>query len=315
VKADLVSSQRSVQFWGDDIPPRGRRVFERFETFYGSMFSQDLGSIVPYRDDEFRVEILPKDDESTRKLVAEALNTERHRSLEDAVAEFMRHFCAPMVVLAGEAAYEIVFLQDSQGEDVAFRLSPVTPGTYRRFLGRYTQAIPREYAKAHQLPRRIWLKGKDVALFRLARRQRLQMEAMGRVFQAAQRRHEALADLTERAQKEHLPYDFKAHQDLIDRVVARATSPVGWDARGTFREKQLEPYVIYRHLRFASLKAELRQTIMDQLNEVLGRVGERFGQPIQLLLHGLPSLRDIEEAESQLREGSRPLTDLLTAYL
>lgn len=309
------SSQRSVRIWGDQLPASRRGLMDRFHTFYGSMLSQDLGSIVPYRDDEFRVEVAPGDDDETRDLVARALDGNRHHSLEDALAEFLRHFCAPTVVLCGEALYEVAYLSDPQRREVEFRLSPITAGTYRRFFGRYVETIPAEYAREHTLPRRIWLERADLAFFRLPWWRRRETERMMRVFEAAQRRHESIVDLTEKAQNERLPYDFKAHQDSIERVIARATSCIGWDARWSFREKQLEPYQVYRHLRFAAFKAELRADIISQLNAVLSRVGARLGRPMQLVIHGLPSAADLVEAEAQLSAGSRPLTELLRAYL
>lgn len=311
---EISSSRRSIFLWGNQLAPRQRLLLDRFHTFYGSMLSQDLGSVVPYRDDDFRVDVSPDNDE-TRRLLIRALARRRSRTVEDALGEFVRHFCAPLMVLCGEAVYEIVYHMNPQGQAVGFELSQITAGSYRRTLRGVLQEIPPEIARERNAPPKVPLSRNELAVFRLATGRRRELGRMVRVFDALQGRHQAIGDLTQGLYESKLPYDFQIHQQSLEDVLARATSCIGWDARWSFRERQLETYEVYRRLRFAKFKAELRSVIIGEINSVLEKVSSRLNVSIAVSIRGLPTEDEVANAFQELMAGSRSNTELLIAFV
>jgi hypothetical protein len=112
-----------------------------------------------------------------------------------------------------------------------------------------------------------------------------------------------------------LAYDFLAHKHAEYAAVAEATKNIGWDARGSFREAQLEYYQLYRQLLFVQFVVRLRESILETLNKALD-TASRVVMPLgQLRLEGLPTLVDAEDALRHLEAGDKSFKDILAPFL
>ena len=106
------------------------------------------------------------------------------------------------------------------------------------------------------------------------------------------------------------PYSFSRHQQERGELFATVTEPIGWNVRGLFTDNRLEPYNVWRELRFLEFKIRLRDLIIDRLNQALRQVGGRLGFEATIELSGLPTLAEVEEAKDDLRTGRRGLSEL-----
>ena len=106
------------------------------------------------------------------------------------------------------------------------------------------------------------------------------------------------------------PYKFAKHQRERSELFAEVTQPVGWNVRGLFKEGHLEPYDVWRQIRFLEFKVRVRNSIMDRLNAALAQAGLRIGFEASIELGGLPTLQEVANAKEDLRLGRRGLSDL-----
>ena len=123
------------------------------------------------------------------------------------------------------------------------------------------------------------------------------------------------AALVEQSMREATPYDFSAHQREKGELFASVTAPVGWNVRDLFKEDHLEPYNVWRQLRFLEFKVRVRDRVMMQLNTTVRDVGEQLGFEATIELSGLPTIADVEAAKDALRTGRRGLGDLSLSAL
>lgn len=103
-----------------------------------------------------------------------------------------------------------------------------------------------------------------------------------------------------------LPEDQRKRGELI----AKATEPIGWNARDLFKGNHLEPYNTWRRLRFLEFTIGLRDLITGNLNMAIAQAGERIGLQAAIELEGLSTLADVEKAKDDLRSGARSIGDL-----
>lgn len=127
---------------------------------------------------------------------------------------------------------------------------------------------------------------------------------------AANGQQGAEATLMEQSVTGRSPYNFAKHQRERSELFAEVTQPVGWNVRGLFKEGHLEPYDVWRQIRFLEFKVRVRDSIMDRLNAALAEIGQRIGFEVSIELSGLPTLRDVESAKEDLKLGRRGLSDL-----
>jgi hypothetical protein len=106
------------------------------------------------------------------------------------------------------------------------------------------------------------------------------------------------------------PYNFSRHQQEQGELFATVTEPIGWNIRRLFKDNHLEPYDVWRDLRFLEFKIRFRDLIINRLNQALRQVGERLGFEATVELSGLRTLAEVEEAKDDLRTGRRGLNDL-----
>jgi hypothetical protein len=283
------------------------------------MLYQDVRQqLISFRAQESGYQVLlePDDGAALRVTIARALSGdyEYRGGLEDALKFFLEE-AASALLLCGRTAYEIVYLLDGKTDElVGFRLEQVPPGSYFRRFGREFQYVPRD--REQDRSGRVLQLDKDrllVASFP-PRRQR-QLERMFAALDVASEWTVSTPTLQHDAMFRRLPYDFSVHRRYLDVAVARATTVVGWDARGTFSERQLEPYRVWRQLQFEAFKIEVRDVLILALNHAIRKIGKRMGWSVTIRASGLPTMDDVRQAEQDLRTGSCPVEDVIGRFL
>lgn len=107
------------------------------------------------------------------------------------------------------------------------------------------------------------------------------------------------------------PIDFGEIRRAETEAVAAATRPIGWNARDP------RPYngfhLTYRQLQFERFLCELRDVLVGFAQEVITKAGRMLNFEASLVVEGLPTVEDIERAESELAEGKRPFVDIMSS--
>jgi hypothetical protein len=216
----------------------------------------------------------------------------------------------------GEATYELVYLSNrADGSVVEFQLASIQPLTVMHRNGQLVQYIPADVAQARKGSQYIPLEPDRIITFPLPTFVQKGFSAM----------MEGLAFLSNRTIPDFVfqtgddgsrqtPFDSTAHIHLKKQALAEAGKLIGWDARGLFREETLGYYDLHRALLFERFKIELRTTLLQRVNEVLTRAGQKMGFSGQLQMSGLPTLKEVEVAQAHLSAGDRPFQEILKPF-
>jgi hypothetical protein len=114
--------------------------------------------------------------------------------------------------------------------------------------------------------------------------------------------------------RKRVPFDVNAFIRAHRLAIANACKDLGWNARGVIEENSLEYYVLYRRLWFERFRVELRDHLIGTFNEGLACAGEKVGFAGQLTIEGVPTISDVEAAESHLAAGDIPFHDLIEPF-
>lgn len=98
-------------------------------------------------------------------------------------------------------------------------------------------------------------------------------------------------------------YDFSENQRALERAVAAATAPIGWDARGLIADSFTSPYLTYRRLRFVQFWVEAMESAVAVLNEYTSSPAIQGDEAFTFSIAGLPSGQEIGTAMEDLRAG------------
>lgn len=319
---EVFSTRRSRFYYrdGTDDPvllAHLQKTDDLHDGYYEGMLSDDVGHLLPFGrglDEGFTVEIAGSEDPSHRELIAAALPSQYGRSaLEDALREFLQ-LVAMHLVGYGASSFEVEYRRLSPTDaPFCFQLHPLYPGSLGRQWGRTVQYVPTEVAEKttrHGLGY-IVLDPAHIVTIELPKALGREVRRTVRFLIAASKQQRAELQLLQTGYDNSGHYDLVAHHELTGELVLRATRGIGWNARGLHRENVLDPYALWRNLRFARFKVQLRDVILEQLNDLLVEVGERIGFRAQVELHGVSNLADIDAALAAISVGDASLTDLL----
>jgi hypothetical protein len=115
--------------------------------------------------------------------------------------------------------------------------------------------------------------------------------------------------------RKRVPFDASVHTRSHHLAVADACKNLGWNARSIDNEGMLDYYVLTRDLRFERFKAELRAYLLKTLNEGLARIGREVSFCGRLSIEGVPTLADVEVAESELAAGSKSFKKVMEPFM
>ena len=314
----LHRSQRVIYYLDDQDrrDPGLRRLPDYFSSLYPKMLLEDVGMfMVPVTG--ARVELVPS-DQVAEQVVADAISLRDHGSDLSWAAHKFFNVCAQRIMAYGEAVYAIVYLSPAQDENpVDFDLVPIHPATVTRKKGTLAQYVPASQRQGPNAPEYIDLPPDQTAVFRAPDNLR---PTISRTLAALA--SVGISNMPDWAMEElatsrrDIPFDGSAHRRAHGLAIAEACRDLGWDARSLNSEKAnvLEYYWLHRRLRFERFKIELREHLLGTLNEVLARAGREVGFAGQLMVEGVPSLEDVEAAESNLVAGNTSFNDLMDPF-
>ena len=220
-------------------------------------------------------------------------------------------------MIGGPVTYEIDYLYPmaaTSGPPAEFRLELVLPGTLSYHGRQPIQYIPAAFGGPRDKTGLTYvdLDPATLVTFRLDPAEEAAVRKMVSFLRAASALQGAEMPLMEQSMRGGTPYNFTEHQRERGELFAKVTEPVGWNVRGLFQDNHLAPYEVWRQLRFLEFKIRLRDLIMNRLNATLSEVGSQLGFQAAIELSGLPTLQDVDDAKSDLRNGRRSLKDLAT---
>jgi hypothetical protein len=291
-----------------------------FEGYYTFLLHQDLDFVMPYelrRGSDPKARVVGPDADRAAPLIERALSgREWTSSFYDTLRRFVSA-AAQHLVLAGPIAYEIDYLYPVEPADPstgpsAFRLEPIAPGTFAHHGKTPIQYVPAAVGDPKDKTGLTYveLDPETLITIRFDRSTEASVRKMVDFLRAASRQQASQGALMEQSMRGTTPYNFSAHQREQGELFATVTEPVGWNVRGLFTDNRLEPYNVWRGIRFLEFKIRLRDLIIDRLNQAIHQAGGRLGFEATIELSGLPTLVVVQEAKDDLRSGRRGLAEL-----
>lgn len=277
------------------------------------LFTRDVPQgVMPIggRREGFRVTLDP-DGTDAGETIVRLLDTGRGRpsreDLESAISDFVErvtHYLAHR----GEAFFEIAEVE-ARGRDVGgLRLLGLPPGPVIRTPWGYCQRIPESdraqlgKGKAIRIPRdKIWRLTLPGRLGGPRRHRRMLQELRSRATPTPEFTLKSL-DLGKSA-----GYDFSVHRTATDIGVERATRRWG-TIPSLFRvEGTTEFFLFSRRLAWKKSQLEIRDHVIEELNDLLPRVGI----PAKVVLEGLTTPREVEEMIEKLQAGDVTVSEAM----
>ena len=319
----LGRSQESVPYIPDAILKNRTDVTDRakyYDKFYPHMFIEDVKlGIMPIggraSKEEFNISLDPPDP-NVQQIVEKAISSDRyHHGLAGIICDFIAD-CAVYLLIYETVTYEIVYLSEPKnGKIVGFELVQVNPFTLVQRGSSLLQFLPDEHTRQLSERRSIELKPERILTFKLPNR------FQGRMDQIM----ESLAILSVPTAPEFfmkdlatgsktIPYEVKTHMHMHNIALAHITKSLGWNARLLFQKEALEYYLIYRDLLFEEFKIELRNNIVDTLNAGIECAGRQLGFNAKILITGLPTGSDVQDAYNHLNEGDITFGEVLAPF-
>ena len=317
----LRSSRQSIFYYSDVVGQEDavlRRHPDYFRRLYPSMLIEDVAyHIIPSSgyNTAFQVIFTPADARA-EALIAAALNQEGYRVDLASATHYFMESCSRTVMAFGEASYELVYLSNpDDGAVVEFQLVSIQPLTVMRWRGQLVQYVPAEVAQARKGSQYIPLSADRIITFTLPVSVQKDFRAMmeGLAFLSNHKLPDFVFQTGDDGSRQ-IPFDPMDHIHLEKQALAEAGKLIGWDARGLFREETLEFYDLHRALAFERFKIELRILLLERLNEALKLAGQQMGFSGQLRITGLPTIKDIEEAQGHLSAGDRPFREIIKPF-
>lgn len=316
----LQGTRRSRTFYPVHDPDLAARMHAvSFEGYYTYLLHQDLNAVIPYdlgRGDSPSARVIGPDSDRARPMIEDAIISDRDpaRSLTDGLRRFVSS-TAQYLVIAGPVTYEIDYLHPSGAapeRPTSFRLQLVAPGTVAEHHGQPIQYVPAAFGGPQDETglHYVELDPATLVTFRLDPDLEAPVRKMVAFLRAANGQQGAEAAIMEQSVTGQSPYNFSEHQRERSELFAKVTQPVGWNVRGLFKEGHLEPYDVWRQIRFLEFKVRLRNAIINRLNATFAEVDRGLGFEASIELSCLPTLQDVENAKEDLRCGRRGTSDL-----
>jgi len=313
----LMSSQKSVSYFIGDYSkndPILKTIPNYYQISYPNMLIDDvrMGIIKASTLNNSFKAFIEHSDPKIEKLVAHALSSDRYyeQDLSKSIYSFFGE-CAANIMGFGQANYEIVYLSDSNYENISnFQLKYIPPKTMVWKKDRLFQYIPLELSRALNKPQYIELSSENILIFKPPKYLENILENIMVQLAYLSKPPTVLEFIFQK----DIPYDVNEHIRTEKLGVAEAGKIIGWNARFSFQEYVTEYYDLYRFLKFEKFKIDLRNKILKTLNEGISCAGKKMGFSAQLNIEGLPSLEDVETMKKHLKSGSKPFNEIVKAF-
>ena len=109
------------------------------------------------------------------------------------------------------------------------------------------------------------------------------------------------------------PYEVKTH--IYNHKVALASYQDPWvECKTNLSRGKTEYYLIHRSLQFEQFRIELRDTILENLNQSIKRARGQLGIDTQIIVNGLPTLSDVKIAYHHLQKADLRFAEILEIF-
>ena len=323
---ELIWDRQSIFYWPDEAPDDPLLSPQLDLADVHSLVSDVALSLVPrarLRDTSWSVILSPPNVKAEALLTAALDRDGNAHTLEYALKDFVQE-CATVLLLDGNAHYEIVTIRErASGRAVGFQLSLLQTATLSRRRGQWMQYVPASVAQKRGCDRYVPLCSQRILSFG-AERKTQERKKFGAMLEclAWQNRH-LLAQFwgnydPATPAKNRVPFDSTHHILTQALAEAHATQDIGYNARGLLEKYTSDFYTCHRELKFQGFIIQTRDTIMNTLNQGLERIESMLGVDIGALsnirLNGVPTLADVEAAQTKLREGTVSPSKLLYPF-
>ncbi|MGH2561743.1 MAG: hypothetical protein ACRDJH_21970 [Thermomicrobiales bacterium] len=113
-------------------------------------------------------------------------------------------------------------------------------------------------------------------------------------------------------------FDVNGYFSFHELALVHATRSIGWNGRAQFmgdaEKRMLEHYWLRRELMFERFIIEMRQSILDTLNQGLDRVGGHLRGGLRIEVEGLPSMADVDDALRRLMKGNMAFGEIMKPF-
>jgi hypothetical protein len=296
-----IRKQNSVFFFSgrEEIP-------KPYTDFYVNMFLEDISrSIVPLKsssldDDGLKLE---GGDAHSEQLIAEAVDGQgqNYGSFGWGVSEFLRLAASEMCAF-DQTAFEIAYLEDPVTlKTDGFVFFHIDNRQIERKWGKLYQKVPVEEARKKGVASMIELPLEQMLIFSLPNALKEEVRKLRR---ALTRLSENRLGANFLEMNNLVPnYDFKAHERSLNIALAQCCTRVGWDARGSFREKTSSYMTVYLFLKWQLFQIEIRKVLVDLFNGALDRVRIRVPLKGRIVLADTPTTDEVTSALGDLTAG------------
>ena len=295
--AEPIREQRSVFYFSrrDELP-------KPYTDFYVQMFLDDISRrMVPIRDRGREIE-LEGGDSRSEALIQHAVSWRDYSSSFDwGVSEFLR-LATSEICAFDEAIFEIAYLRNAQSRELeGFLFFHIDPRQLSWKWGKLFQIVPEEEARKRQVGTEIHLPLEDTLIFALPKKLRCQV---ARLRSALTRLSEVrLAGHALQLSNTVPNYDFRDHERSLNLALAQACAEIGWDARGSYRDKTLGYLQMDSFLRFEQFQIEVRKVVFDLFNQALDRVRLQLPLKGRVSPASAPDSPFVQKAREDLQAG------------
>ena len=306
------NTRKSIRYYVPDKTPKR----DLHTSLYAHMFIEDLHlGIMPIggrsENPNFAVKIDPPSKE-VEELIRLGLHTHHGepKNITEAICDFIDE-AAHILAYYGKAYYEIIYFyaDKSKNRIESFIIERIPNDNIKDTFGFYWQFIPKKFLEDREenLKRFIYLPKQNILVLSIPKvlggiRKFRKLLSELQWLSTSTIPEFGMKDMSVHQQTKG--YDFSIYRENQETFLAKITRHLGWTARGTFSERSLEFYQIYRYLKFEKTKAILREYILRKLNESLKIIGNKIGFKAKLQLEGIPSHRDYDHYIKKLIDGS-----------
>lgn len=306
------SRPRPIPFPGARPPGRTREP----TGLNGDLLRRDVGLLaLPYGhgpDDGFRLTLTPA-EAKTQELVAQALPAQGYRwNLSDAFRDYLR--TALWYLVDGDIYLEITYFHQPEaltGPPVAFRVDFLQPEMITRRIVRYHHFVPLDEDGEPTRWGSTPIDGRRLVVGSLPRSLRRELDRTLKLLRAADEDLSVMSAFTMGEHASASGFDFTTYQRELHDIVLAGSREIGWAGRGTFTSDLLDPEKAWRAIQFARFITRLREIALATLQVAVDRAGAEIGFSAELTLSGVLTLDDLDTYETDLKAGTRPISELL----
>ena len=253
-------------------------------------------------------------DERVASLAASLTHDWHSRDFMEQVPDFLR-MTAYSIVADGLVVYEGQFGRNPEtGMVERFALVPVfVPGGRVQRIGkRIIQLVPSAIGGDFDGERIRVLEPKDTFVFAAPRQWKKHLRRArkaARTYDLLWNR--SMHDYSEGLGKRLPSEDLGETRRSLSQILARATAPLGWNARHLFDDYGTEFQFVDRTFRWVSFCLDLRARILDGLKQLVARIASEVGSPCRLVSKEGTQRQALKEAVSKLWSGDAPFSEIV----